>query len=120
MSPYDNMAEDARDAARYRWLRRVIGPGERTAEWFLLTGLAKQAPDTPEGFDSAVDAAMQALPLGVALPRAALAEQIKKLPDGIVAEKRDDFLRGFAEGHKSARLEAAALVTSGANGPEHG
>lgn len=48
-----------RDADRYRWLRTVIAPGEKTAEWHEFMKLVALQPDTPEGFDTAVDAARQ-------------------------------------------------------------
>jgi hypothetical protein len=48
-----------RDAARYRWLRTVIIPGEKTPEWHRLISFTDHFPETPEGFDAAVDAARQ-------------------------------------------------------------
>jgi hypothetical protein len=69
-------ADDAKNAARYRWLRCVSGPGEKTAEWLLLTGLVRQVPDTPEGFDSAVDAAMREMARKLDVQRQADAVQI--------------------------------------------
>lgn len=48
-----------RDAARYRFVRELLGPGQKTRQWFHFVGLAAAAPDTAEGFDAAVDATMK-------------------------------------------------------------
>lgn len=48
-----------KDAARWKYARDLIGPGVKCPEWENLMALVGKQPDTPEGFEAAIDEAMQ-------------------------------------------------------------
>lgn len=55
-------AEDSRlSVDRYLFLRSLIGPGNKgNPEWTDFLAFVRAQPDTPEGFEAAIDAAMAA------------------------------------------------------------
>lgn len=49
------------NAERYLFLRPLIGPGQKhNPEWIEFLAFVRAQPDTPEGFEAAIDAALAA------------------------------------------------------------
>lgn len=61
-------AENQLNAERYLFLRPLIGPGRKdNPEWIEFLTFVRAQPDTPEGFEAAIDAAAAAREERVAL-----------------------------------------------------
>src|SRR3990167_2187833 len=67
---------DTLNVRRWEFVKHLIGPGQKTPEWERFSEIVRGHPDTPQGFEAAVDQALSLRPEAVPAPYAPLTGRV--------------------------------------------